>query len=104
MSPSSPQGSRVVIFGNEYSIKGDVDSETTRRVADYVNQKVSEAQKSGSSRDKLKTTILSTMNIAGELFEYRGRCKSQIKELNAVKDKAQSINKRIDDALDSLRS
>lgn len=101
---TSPQGSRVVIFGNEYSIKGDVDGNTIQKVAEYVNQKVAEAQKGSSSRDKLKTTVLSTMNIAGELFEYKSRCEDHISKLNAAKDKALSISERIDNALDSLAS
>ncbi len=38
---SSKESVRVVIFGVEYSIKSDVDTEITKQVAEYVNSKMS---------------------------------------------------------------
>ena len=64
MSPSS-DSVRVTIHGDEYLIKGDVDIETTRQVAQYVNSKMEEIQTGVASRDKVKIAVLSAMNIAG---------------------------------------
>jgi cell division protein ZapA len=81
-SPS--QGIRVTIFGDEYSLKGDVDAETTRQVAAYVDRKILELQGKSASRDKLKIAILSALNIAGELFDHKSKAEQQQKGRGAV--------------------
>lgn len=95
----SPESVRVYIDGDEYSIKGDVDFETTRRVAEYVNAKISEIHMSTASRDKLKVAILSAMNIAGELFEYKSKCEEQSKQLNDLEIRFTVLSKKIDETV-----
>jgi cell division protein ZapA len=93
------QSTRVVIFGTEYSIKSDVDVETTRRVARYVNSKMAEITESISSRDNTKIAVLSALNIAGELFELKDRKENGAREITEVRDRAAAIAKKIDAAL-----
>ena len=62
---------KVSIFGDEYSIKSDVEVETTKKIAEYIDQKMTELHKGNPSRDKMKIAILSALTIAGELFEYK---------------------------------
>jgi cell division protein ZapA len=87
MSPSS-DSVRVKIYGDEYSIKGDVDIETTKKVAEYVNSKMEEIQASVASREKLKIAVLSAMNIAGELLDYKSKCEECLKKLDEVEERA----------------
>ena len=87
MSPSS-DSVRVKIYGDEYSIKGDVDIETTKKVAEYVNSKMEEIQASVASREKLKIAVLSAMNIAGELLDYKSKCEEYLKKLDEVEERA----------------
>jgi cell division protein ZapA len=89
MSPSS-DSVRVTIHGDEYLIKGDVDIETTRQVAQYVNSKMEEIQTGVASRDKVKIAVLSAMNIAGELLDCR-------KKLKAFEEKADMLGRKIDE-------
>ena len=97
---SSPRESvRVVIFGSEYSIKGDVDVETTRQIARYVNSKMAEMHENSASRDNVKIAVLSALNIAGELFELKGKQDSGTKQLSELEDRLASINHKIDAAL-----
>jgi cell division protein ZapA len=87
---------RVYIFGDEYPIKGNVDIEVTRKVADYVDRKMMEFQKNMASRDKLKVAVLSSINIAGELFELRESTESQSRQLKELQEKIGLLEKKID--------
>ncbi len=97
----STESVRVVILGDEYTVKSDTNAETTRKVADFVGKKMAEAPHNGSSRDKLKSAILSSMNIAGELFEYQARCEKNDEVLSELQDRVASIVGRIDDVLNT---
>jgi cell division protein ZapA len=92
----SAKSTRVFIFGDEYSIKGNVDAETTKKVADFVDKKMMEFQKNMASRDKLKAAVLSALNIAGELFESKENCDKLAKQLEQFEQKTGLLGKKID--------
>jgi len=87
----------VTILGDEYLIKGDVDIETTKQVAEYVNGKMEEIQAGVASRDRVKIAVLSAMNIAGELLESRKNCDEHKAKLDAFEEKAETLARKIDD-------
>ena len=99
---SSMESVRVVIFGSEYSIKGDVDVETTRQIARYVNSKMTEIHENSASRDNVKIAVLSALNIAGELFDYKQKQELGVKKEKDVSDRIATISKKIDDALQGV--
>ncbi len=88
---SSGESVRVNICGDEYSIKTDIDKETTIEVAEFVNQKMMELKKISSVRDNSKIAVLSALNIAGELFEYKIKCEKSQKELTDIHRKTENI-------------
>jgi cell division protein ZapA len=90
---------RVYICGDEYSIKGDVDVETTKKVAEYVDRKMMGFQKNIASRDKLKAAVLCALNIAGELFESRTRSESATKKVEELREKTNELGEKIDSCL-----
>jgi cell division protein ZapA len=96
MSPSS-DSVRVNIYGDEYTIKGDVDIETTKKVAEFVNSKMEEIQASVASREKLKVAVLSAMNIAGELLDIKAKQDEHLRKLIEVEEKAGLLGKKIDE-------
>jgi cell division protein ZapA len=96
---SSMESVRVVIFGTEYSIKGDVDVETTRQVARYVNSKMAEIHENSASRDNVKIAVLSALNIAGELFDLKQKQENGAKTAGETIDRVEKLTKKIDDAL-----
>ena len=60
---------RVKIFGQEYGVKGDADSDYIKKVAEYVDAKmrdVEETLSQGSS--PLKIAVLAALNLTDELF------------------------------------
>jgi cell division protein ZapA len=90
---------RVFIGGDEYSIKADVDLETTKKVAEYVDKKIMEFQRKVSSRDKIKIAVLSALTIAGELFEIQKQFENAQKRLAEIEQTTQVITKKINDTL-----
>lgn len=88
----------VNICGNEYSIKADVDIETTKQIAEFVNQKMMEL-KNGSLRDVLKIAVLSAMNIAGELYDYKEKYEITERKLNKIQDKAVNLSHKIENCI-----
>ncbi len=80
---------RVEIFGTEYPIKGDVDSDYIEKVARYVDKKMREVAKELSLVSPSKVAILAAMDITDELFKAREEGKkytiqfeSRVEELN----------------------
>ena len=97
---STSESVRVVIFGTEYSIQGDVGIETTRQVARYVNAKMAEVHESTASHDNIKIAVLSALNIAGELFELRVKQEQCARDIETIASRAALIGRKIDAALD----
>ena len=92
----SSESIRVVIHGDEYSIKSDTDEETIKKVAEYVNLKIIEIQEKTASRDRAKVAVLAAMNIAGELFELKKQCEQQLKQFEQIAQKTKSIEQTIE--------
>ncbi len=96
---SSGESVRVNICGDEYSIKTDIDKETTKEIAEFVNLKMMEVKNSSSIRENSKIAVLSALNIAGELFEYRINNNKTQKEFSDIQEKAETLCKKIENSL-----
>jgi cell division protein ZapA len=99
---SSGESVRVTLYGDEYSIKGDTDGETTKKIADYVNLKIAEVQSRVASRDRIKVAVLSAMNIAGELMCYKEKCEKYLNKCEELQKKAEAIDRAIEESADHL--
>lgn len=58
----------VTIFGREYTLRGDADPDYVKKVADFVDQRMSEVAKGSAVASTAKVAILAAVNIADELF------------------------------------
>ncbi len=74
----SNKGVIVDIFGSEYIIKGDGNSEYTKEVAGYVDLKMREISAVTANVSSLKLAILTALNMADEV--YRLRKEKEIKD------------------------
>jgi cell division protein ZapA len=65
----------VQIFGSEYRIATDADSERTRQAARIVDRKMREVASANSLRSVAQISVLTAVNLADELFraEASGR-------------------------------
>jgi cell division protein ZapA len=96
---SSNESVRVAIFGYDYSLKSDVDSETTIEIAQYVHSKMTDLHKKSASRDHMKIAVLSALNIAGELFESKEKCNQQELTINELQQRISTLTQQINGVL-----
>jgi len=83
---------KVKIFGTEYPIKGDSNVDYIQEIANFVNEKMVEIDKTLSLKSSLKVAILAALNIADELFQVREET-NKLKE--SYEKKVEYINHRL---------
>ncbi len=79
---------RVTIFGEEYPLRGDANTDYMLRVAEYVDRSMRTVAEKSAHLSTAKVAVLAALNIADELF--RERSDSQ-KQLTDVEEKASDI-------------
>jgi len=88
---------RVNIFGSEYVLKADENEAYVKQVAEYVDEKMREIDRSQAINSNLKIAILAALNIADELLqsqEYREKLVKQIDE------ESRELNRSLEEALE----
>lgn len=58
---------KVQIFGQVYSIQGDLDASYVQRLAKYVDEKMHVIAEAGATVDTQKVAVLAALSIADEL-------------------------------------
>jgi cell division protein ZapA len=66
-----PTSVTVNIYGHEYTLKGEADSEYVQKVARFVDRKMREVAENSTLASTTKVAILAAINIADELFRER---------------------------------
>ena len=93
----SPNQVKVNIFGSEYVLKAEGNHEYIKNIANYVDKKMRDVDKSQKINASVKVAILAALNIADELFqekEYRDRLLDQINE------DSRNLNRMMEEAID----
>ena len=90
---------KIKILGNEYLIKSKGnDTDNVYKIAEYVNEKLREADENASGISEKKAAILTALNIAGDYFNLLDE---RDKLLQEIQRKSQSlisvINSKIND-------
>ncbi len=86
---------RVNIFGKEYSIRSNENTEYVAEVARFVDSKMIEVDRSIASSNPVQVAVLAAMNITDEFFSERKktednlskvdqRCKELIERISSV--------------------
>jgi cell division protein ZapA len=72
---------KVVIFGEEHSIRSSDDSEYVTVVADYVDKKMRDIATKNKNLSPNKIAMLAALNIAGELFDLRKKSENSLSDV-----------------------
>ncbi|HEU4725839.1 MAG TPA: cell division protein ZapA [Candidatus Eisenbacteria bacterium] len=92
---SEPKTLSVMIFGSEYKIKG-ADPAYIQEVAAYVDGKMRELESRLTGGTPTKIAILTSMNVADELF----RQKEELARLEAeLRERAQRLERALGECL-----
>lgn len=73
----------VNIFGSDYTLVSDGNDEFLKNIAQYLDTKMREIDKSQNLKSVSRVAILAALNIVEELFqerEYRSKLFNQINE------------------------
>ncbi|MBD3233486.1 MAG: cell division protein ZapA [candidate division Zixibacteria bacterium] len=62
---------KVNIFGEDYTIKGDADSEYINQVVQYVDKRMRIVSEGLANKSHSRVAVLAALNIADELFSER---------------------------------
>jgi cell division protein ZapA len=62
---------KVQIFGQTYTIKGDLDEAYVRELAAYVDDKMQTISQNTTTIDTQKSAVLAALSIADELYSLR---------------------------------
>jgi len=87
---------KVVIFGEEYPIRGFADEEFILRVADFVDTHMKEIALHSRNKSPNRIAILAALNIAGELLELKER---QGEDLSQVESRTKNILEMLENSL-----
>lgn len=98
---ANDQGTTVTIFGSEYKIKGEADSERIQKAAAYVDEKMRQATQEAHLSSASRAAILAALHIADKLYRERqakeeaegslGQVQSRIAALEAALAKALEV-------------
>lgn len=83
----------IVILGQKYTIKGDAPEEYIRKLASYVDTRLKEVNSSLPNVMPVKALILTSLNIADELFRIKIE---QEKVAKAIEDKTAVLTSLFD--------
>jgi len=88
---------RVVIYDQEYNLRGQLDPEYIRKLARYVDEKMRSVAARTQTVDSLRTAILAAMNIADEYHQMAARYETGTRQMDSEFGKYSSM---LDEVLD----
>ena len=87
----------VNIFGHDYTVKTDADSEYIQKIASYVDEKMDEIVRNTKTVSTLNVAILAALNIADDFFKEVRKREELISE---VEHRSEELVKTIDSQLE----
>ncbi len=90
---------KVQIFGYEYPLKSNANAHYIRKVADYVDAKMHEVQRSKPNRPLHQIAILAAMNITDELLQQR---EIERKRVAQLQEKVNELTRRLEKGFNDL--
>lgn len=110
MASNDPETIRVVIYDQEYNLRGQLDPEYIRKLGRYVDEKMRSVASRTQTVDSLRTAILAAMNIADEYHQMAARFEVETRQMDSeigkytsmldevLESKVQSVNPQQDGA------
>ncbi len=79
---------KVVIFGEEYTVRGSDDPEYIFSVASFLDKRMNEIASKNKSMPPTRVAVLTALNLAGELFDEQ---KKNAENISEVENRAKNI-------------
>ena len=76
----------VLIEGQKYVVRSDLDADAVRQIAFHVDRIMKEIKRRSPNVSPTKVAILAALNIAEELFRLKGNCSEVIERSAELTD------------------
>jgi cell division protein ZapA len=81
-----PQNIRVVIYDQEYFMRGDLNQEYLQKLAHYVDTKMRSIAERTRTVDTLRVAMLAALNVADEYHQLKTRYESAAQQMDQKVD------------------
>ncbi len=79
---TTKDGVRVMIYDQEYNMKGELDPEYIEKLAQYLDAKMRSIAGRTRTVDSLRVAVLAGLNIADEYHQLKAQYENTTKEVN----------------------
>ena len=93
---------KVQIFGIDFSLKSDKDSEYVKQVAAFVDEKIQKLSTNTNVKSQTKIAVLVALNIADELYQLKKQHENSLTIFQNVELKSKELCDSVDDHLNQF--
>jgi cell division protein ZapA len=94
------QGIRVVIYDQEYFMRGDLNQEYIQTLAQYLDAKMRSIAERTRTVDTLRVAILAALNVADEYHQLKARYEQVTQDMDQkVGECTEALDQILKDAL-----
>jgi cell division protein ZapA len=94
------QGIRVVIYDQEYFMRGDLNQEYIQTLAQYLDTKMRSIAERTRTVDTLRVAILAALNVADEYHQLKARYEQATQDMDQkVGECTEALDQILKDAL-----
>jgi len=77
-----PQSIRVVIYDQEYFMRGDLNQEYIQKLAQYLDTKMRSIAERTRTVDTLRVAMLAALNVADEYHQMKARLEEVTQQMD----------------------
>jgi cell division protein ZapA len=95
----NPEGIRVVIYDQEYFMRGDLDKEYILQLARYMDGKMRSIAARTRTVDSLRVAILAGLNVADEYHQLKAQYEATTQQVDQkVEEYTQALDQLLKEA------
>jgi len=95
-----PQSIRVVIYDQEYFMRGDLNREYIEKLAQYLDAKMRSIAERTRTVDTLRVAMLAALNVADEYHQMKARYEEVTQHMDQkVGEYSEALDKILKDAV-----
>lgn len=88
-------GVRVVIYDQEYNMKGQLDPEYIEKLAEFLDKKMRSIAARSRAVDSLRVAVLAGLNLADEYHQLKAKHDASTKEVGQKVEECHEVVDRL---------
>lgn len=87
----TPDGVKVEIYDQEYHMRGELDAEYIRQLAEFLDAKMRSIAQRTHTVDSLRVAVLAALNIADEYHQLKARHEADTQKVRERMDECHAV-------------